>query len=69
MLSGSMQKHAWHGLKTYARRQEKQGPDRASEATSLLPIWDLEIFRPDSFFSLSLLEISSVLQVPKIYYS
>jgi len=31
-----------HGLKTCARRQEKQSPDRASEATSLLPIWDLE---------------------------
>jgi hypothetical protein len=58
-----------HGLKTCARRQEKQGQNRASEATSLLPIWDLEILRPDSFFSLSLLEISFVLQVPKVYCS
>jgi len=34
MLSGSMQNHAW----PKERRQEKQGPDKASEATSLLPI-------------------------------
>jgi hypothetical protein len=39
MMSGSMQNHAWHGPKTCARRQEKQAPDRASEATSVLPIF------------------------------
>jgi hypothetical protein len=36
MLSGSMHNHAWPKdmcKKTSARRQEKQGPDRASEAT------------------------------------
>ncbi len=43
-------------LKTCARRQEKQGPDRASEATSLLPIWDLE-----TWFVLLSLSLKSLL--------
>jgi hypothetical protein len=40
MLFGSMQNHAWP--KDMCKKTRKQAPDRASEATSLLPIWDLE---------------------------
>jgi hypothetical protein len=55
-----------HGLKTCPRRQEKQGPERASERPH--HSCQLEILRPDLFFSLSLslLETSFVLQVPKV---
>ncbi len=61
-----------HGLKTCARRQQKQGPDRASERPH--HSCQFEISRLDSFSlslspSLSLLEISFVLRVPKVYCS
>jgi len=40
MLSASMQNNAWP--KDMCKKTRKQVLDRASEATSLLPIWDLE---------------------------
>jgi hypothetical protein len=57
-----------HGRKTCARRQEKQAPDRASEATSLLPIWDLEtwfVLHTLSFAS-SLAESLSLFHPPSL---
>jgi hypothetical protein len=66
MLSGSMQNHAWP--KRHVQEDKKnKGPDRASERPH--HSCQFEILRPDSFFSLSLLEISFVLQVPKVYCS